>query len=153
VANLVARLVAAGLPAKAGAIGTAVPAADIICTVTASRAPLFSSELVSSGAHISAMGADGPGKQELDPALLARSLLWADAPEQSLVIGEFQHAARASEVRPLGALLLGEAPGRNTDDEITIYDSSGIALQDLAICAFALERAQAAGEELILDLS
>lgn len=150
--RLAARLAEAGLAAEAGPVEAAVAAADIICTVTASREPLFAARLVSPGAHISAMGADGPGKQELDPALLAQSPLWADAPEQSVLIGEFQHAPRTRDVRALGALLAGEGPGRAREDEITVYDSSGIALQDLAIAAFALDRAQAAGAGLALDL-
>lgn len=151
---LAARLSEAGLPAQAAGLETAVPAADIICTVTASRSPLFAAGLVSPGAHVSAMGADGPGKQELDPALFPLCPMWADAPEQSVLIGEFQHATepRARDIRALGALLTGRGPGRASAEEITLYDSSGIALQDLAIAAFALESARAEGSARSLDL-
>lgn len=152
--TLATRLAAAGLPARATEIGTGVTAADIICTVTASKAPLFPAALVRPGTHISAMGADGPGKQELDPALFERADLWADAPDQSVVIGEFQHASpeRKASIKPLGLRIAGELPGRQRPDDITLYDSSGVALQDLAIAAFALERASATGAGLTLDL-
>lgn len=152
--RLAARLVEAGLPARTGAIETALPKADIVCTVTAARQPLFPATLISPGTHISAMGADGPGKQELDPALFASAALWADAPEQSALIGEFQHrpATLNAPIQAIGELIMGHLPGRSGPDAITIYDSSGVALQDLAICAFALERARAAGVSLTLDL-
>ncbi|MFT4255188.1 MAG: hypothetical protein QM608_22230 [Caulobacter sp.] len=151
---LAGRLVDAGLPARAGVKEEAIPRADIVCTVTAARQPLFSASLISPGTHISAMGADGPGKQELDPALFESAALWADAPEQSARIGEFQHlsAALMVDIHAIGDLIDGRLPGRSASDAITIYDSSGLALQDLAICAFALDRAQAEGVSLSLDL-
>jgi ornithine cyclodeaminase len=94
------------------------------------------------------MGADGPGKQELATAVVAGAALWADSPQQSVAMGEFQYAAAAglietASIGAIGSLIEGQVPGRS-GDEITIFDSSGIALQDLAICAFALERARAA---------
>jgi ornithine cyclodeaminase len=156
VERLVQRLHEAGLPAVAAAAEDAVPLADIVCTVTAARQPLFAASLVRAGTHVSAMGADGPGKQELDPALFARASLWADAPEQSVRIGEFQHAGEteAARVAAIGGLIAGKLAGRSGSDEITVYDSSGIALQDLAIAAFALERAVASAEGcLSIDLA
>ena len=107
------------------------------------------------GIIVAIEGADGVGKQELDPALLLGASLWADLPTQSIVIGEFQRlpAALAGGVQPIGGLISGRLPGRCGDEEITIYDSSGVALQDLAICALALERAQAEGSVQTLDLS
>lgn len=151
---LAGRLVEAGLPARTGLTKESVPKADIICTVTAARQPLFPASLISPGTHVSAMGADGPGKQELDPALFETASLWADAPEQSARIGEFQHLSAASMVyiQAIGELISGHLPGRTASDAVTIYDSSGLALQDLAICAFALERARAEGVSLTLDL-
>ena len=143
------RLREAGVPAEAAALETALGQADIVSTVTASRAPLIAAGVLRPGTHVSAMGADGPGKQELATELVAVASLWADAPQQSVVMGEFQHAATAglietSAIGAIGSLIAGQVHDRSAD-QITIFDSSGIALQDLAICAFALERARASG--------
>jgi ornithine cyclodeaminase len=169
------RLREAGLPAVSAMLNYALGHADIVSTVTASREPLFDAERIAPGTHISAMGADRPGKQELPVELVMRSKLWADAPQQAVEIGEFQHAFAAGriaveDVSSLGAFISGCGPsgtGRDPGetrgghiavaapmrgDEITIFDSSGIALQDLAICALALERAQATGDATYIDL-
>lgn len=148
------RLRAADLPAESCGLQAALARADVVSTVTASREALFTAGNVRPGTHVSAMGADGPGKQELDPALAARALLWADMPSQSVVMGEFQHvsAATAARIQPIGGLVAGRLLGRSSSQEITLYDSSGVALQDLVIGAFALERAQAAGLTNAVDL-
>ena len=118
--------------------------ADIIVTATPSQSPLFDAALVRPGTHISCMGTDGVGKQELDPALLTRAELFCDLPEQSVKIGEFQHVARqvASGTLPLtaiGLVLTGQAKGRSSDQAITVFDSSGISLQDLHIAQRILQ--------------
>jgi ornithine cyclodeaminase len=118
--------------------------ADIIVTATPSKAPLFDARYVRAGTHISCMGADGVGKQELDPALLERAELFCDLPEQSITIGEFQHiAARVRNAEralsQIGHVLTGALPGRSSDDAITIFDSSGISLQDLHIAERILQ--------------
>lgn len=121
--------------------------ADIIVTVTASQAPLFDSEWVKPGTHISCMGADAPGKQELPRDLLLRSELFCDLLQQSVVIGEFQHIAAAiknglrSPVN-IGDVIAGRALGRQSADAITIFDSSGLALQDLYLGQLLLEAAE-----------
>jgi ornithine cyclodeaminase len=108
--------------------------ADIVITVTPSRAPLFEAEWIRPGTHVAAMGADGAGKQELPPALFERASLFCDLPSQSVVIGEFQHFnGDRDRIVQIGAVLGKQAPGRTSDDEITIFDSSGIALQDLYV--------------------
>jgi ornithine cyclodeaminase len=108
--------------------------ADIVITVTPSRAPLFEAEWIRPGTHVAAMGADGAGKQELPPALFERASLFCDLPSQSVVIGEFQHFnGDRDRIVQIGAVLGKKAPGRTSDDEITIFDSSGIALQDLYV--------------------
>jgi len=154
-ARLAQRLCEDGLPATACDLAEGLAVADIICTVTASRTPLFAAHRAPPGVHISAMGADGPGKQELDPALASFASLWADLPSQSVAMGEFQYLgpSGAGRIQPIGGLLSGRLSLVRTSEAITIYDSSGHALQDLAICAFALERAQAEGLALSLDLS
>ena len=113
----------------------ACAAADVIVTATPSRSPLFEADRVRPGTHVAAMGADARGKQELPPALLERASLFCDLPEQSLAIGEFQHAseAAAAGLRAIGALLAAGEGGRTSPDQITVFDSSGIALQDLTI--------------------
>ena len=138
-----------GLAAQAMPVEQAVAQADIIVTVTAARQALFPAHLVRPGTHISAMGADNTGKQELDPALVASARLFADVVQQSCSVGEYEAAFQAGCIQPeqittLSAVLHG-APGRRSADDITIFDSSGMALQDLAICALALEKAQSKG--------
>lgn len=152
--RLAARLTRAGVQAVAGALEPALAQADIVVTATAARAPLFPADAVRPGVHISAMGADGPGKQELDPALaVAGASLWADLPSQSAVMGEFQHLPSDAPIQPIGGLVAGRLAGRASDNEITIYDSSGVGLQDLAIAGLALDRARAAGVLQHLDLT
>lgn len=152
--RLASRLQDDGLPASPVPIDDALDRADIIATVTASRTPLFAADKVRPGAHISAMGADGIGKQELPADLLERASLFADLPSQSLTIGEFQHisgSAAANSVCSIGAVLAGHRVGRRSPHEITIYDSSGFGLQDIAIAALALERARKAGLVIEVD--
>ncbi len=124
--------------------------ADVLVTITPSRQALFPADWVRPGTHVSSMGADASGKQELDVALVAAARRYADDIAQSLSMGEFEAAAKAGligacDVRTLGSVLLDPSLGRSGADEITVFDSSGIAMQDLAIAAFALERARQAG--------
>ncbi|MFC6792049.1 ornithine cyclodeaminase family protein [Methylobacterium komagatae] len=124
-------------------------AADVIVTATPSRAPLFEAGWVRPGTHLAAMGADAKGKQEMPPALLEGASLFCDLPIQSLVMGEFQHVAESIRVgrtrlRALGEVLASGEGGRSLADEITVFDSSGIALQDLTIARAILAKADAA---------
>lgn len=134
----------------------AVRGSDIVVTVTPSREPIVRSEWVSGGTHISAMGADVPGKQELFADLVLRSRLFADHVPQSLAIGEFQHAHRSAQIAPdavvpIGSVTQGKAVGRASESDVTIFDSSGIAIQDLAIAAAVFERAKALGLATRID--
>lgn len=134
-----------GIDAACVSAQAALAAADIAVTITASRGPLFEASWVRPGTHVSAMGADQPGKQELDTALVAGASLFADVVQQSLAIGEYEAACKAgladaARITPIGAVLNG-APGRTSADQITIYDSSGMALQDIAVCSLALRKA------------
>ena len=97
-----------------------------------------------SGQHVSLMGADGPGKAEVAGAELARARLFCDDWEQASHGGELAHAVDAghvaqADVTPIGAVLAGTAAGRASDDEITMFDSTGLAIQDLAIARAALD--------------
>lgn len=126
------------LAIEGATIEAACRAADVLTTITPSRAPLFDAGWIRAGTHISTMGSDQVGKQELPVPLLETSGLFCDLPRQSLTIGEYQHIADdvaegRLTITAIGDALCGRAPGRNTDSEITIFDSSGIALQDLLV--------------------
>ena len=98
------------------------------------------------GQHVSLMGADGPGKAEIAVEELVRCRVFCDDWEQASHNGELVHAVEAGRLRredvtELGAVLAGDAAGRVSDDDITAFDSTGLAIQDLAIALAALERA------------
>ncbi|PHZ86548.1 ornithine cyclodeaminase family protein [Paremcibacter congregatus] len=122
--------------------------ADILVTVTSATAPLFQADWIRPGTHISAMGADQSGKQELPIELISCAALYADLPAQSRKIGEFESASLLTpelKVTAIGAVLSGDDRGRGSSDEITIFDSSGIALQDLSIAKMVLDTAISRG--------
>lgn len=116
--------------------------ADIIVTTTAATSPLIQSEWIQLGTHITAVGADAPGKHELDPDLLARAdVLIADSRTQCLHHGELSAARdRKSVVVELGELLTGDVVGRQTPTQISIADLTGIAAQDIAAANTILNR-------------
>lgn len=129
----------------------AVSAADILVTATPSTSPIVKLEWVLPGTHVSAIGADAVGKQELDPQLIGTARVVVDSVEQAITIGECQHAFNRGIVRredltqTLGGLVSGRLQGSRTREEITVFDSTGIALQDLAPAAEALARARQRG--------
>ncbi len=118
---------------------------DALVTTTPSKEPLIRSDWIAPGTHVTAMGADAPGKQELDIALVARAdRLVVDLAEQCLDHGELSAAARAGLIGvdrcvALGAILSGVAEGRRSDRDITIADLTGIATQDIAIARTVLD--------------
>lgn len=132
-------------------IESAVDGVDAIVTATPSWRPLVRREWVSPGAYVAAFGADTAGKQELDPELLRDALVVVDDWEQARTIGECQHAHRLGFLPreavhgELGAVLAGELPGRRDDSRVTVFDSTGIALQDLAASVAAIEAASELG--------
>ncbi|TIW28578.1 MAG: ornithine cyclodeaminase family protein [Mesorhizobium sp.] len=125
----------------------AVRLSDILVTVTPSTKALVERDWVMPGTHISAMGADTRGKQELDPQLVCAAALFVDEMAQSLTIGEFQHAYAQGLVEErgirgsLGDVIAGTADGRRSAEEITIFDGTGVALQDLVVADLAVRRA------------
>jgi len=129
----------------------AVRRADILITVTPSQAAIVHKDWVRPGTHINAMGADTAGKQELAPDLVASASVYVDAVEQAITIGECQHAYRQGLLgrddltRTLGGLASGRLPGRRSDEEITLFDGTGIALQDLAAAGVTVVRARERG--------
>jgi ornithine cyclodeaminase/alanine dehydrogenase-like protein (mu-crystallin family) len=125
-------------------------AADLLVTVTPGHEVLLHDGTLRAGQHVSLMGADGPGKAEATDGELLRSRLFCDDWEQASHGGELAHVVEAGlvsreDVVDIGAVLAGDAPGRQSDDEITLFDSTGLALQDLAIALAALERVDELG--------
>jgi ornithine cyclodeaminase/alanine dehydrogenase-like protein (mu-crystallin family) len=123
-------------------------AADLVVTVTPGREVLFGEGSLRPGQHVSLMGADGPGKAEAAGAELARARLFCDEWEQASHGGELAHAVEdglvsRADVTAIGDVLAGTAPGRASAGEITLFDSTGLAIQDLAIALAALEAAPA----------
>jgi alanine dehydrogenase len=106
---------------------------------------LFPEGSLRAGQHVSLMGADGPGKAEIASEELARVRVFCDDWEQASHNGDLGHAVEAGlvgrdAVTELGAVLAGDAPGRTAADEATAFDSTGLAIQDLAIALAALRR-------------
>ncbi len=119
--------------------------ADLVVTVTPGYEVLLGEGALRPGQHVSLMGADGPGKAEIAPAELARTRVFCDDWEQASHGGDLVHAVEAGllaerDVGRLGAVLAGDAPGRRSAEEITAFDSTGLAIQDLAIAIAALAR-------------
>ena len=120
-------------------------AADLLVTVTPGREVVLPTGSLQAGQHVSLMGADGPGKAEIAVEELDRARVFCDDWEQASHNGELLHAVEAGslvrdDVAQLGDVLAGTAPGRESDTEITVFDSTGLAIQDLAIALAALER-------------
>jgi ornithine cyclodeaminase len=133
-----------GLPFEAVPLERMVEA-DVIITITSSPAASLMSAHVSPGTHLACMGTDTKGKQEVEPALLGRASVFADEVAQSVSIGEAQHAVAAglldaTAITPLGRVLTGAHPGRRTAEEVTLFDGTGVGLQDLAVAAMAVQR-------------
>jgi ornithine cyclodeaminase/alanine dehydrogenase-like protein (mu-crystallin family) len=121
-------------------------AADLLVTMTPGHEVLLPSGSLRAGQHVSLMGADGPGKAEIAVEELVRTHVFCDDWEQASHNGELVHAVDAGalgreQVTELGAVLAGEAEGRSSDEEITTFDSTGLAIQDLAIALAAMDRA------------
>ena len=140
-----ARAAAAELGAEAVAREEAL-AADVVVTVTPGREIVFPEGSLRTGQHVSLMGADGPGKAEIAVEEMARVRMFSDDWEQASHNGDLAHAVEAGrvtrdDVTQLGDVLAGNAEGRRSDDEITAFDSTGLAIQDLAVALAALERA------------
>ncbi len=115
-----------------------VNGADIVVTTTPSRKPLVMDEWISKGTHINAIGADAPGKQELDPKILQRAKVVVDDIQQAIHSGEVNvplaqgEIARADIYCDLGEIVTGKKSGRTSKNEVTVFDSTGLAVQDIA---------------------
>jgi ornithine cyclodeaminase/alanine dehydrogenase-like protein (mu-crystallin family) len=131
---------------------SAVAESDIVITCTTARGYFVTREMVRAGTFVAGVGADNEDKQELDPALLAASKLVTDLTEQCAVIGDLHHALAAGAMTrrdvhaELGEIIAGLKPGRTSDEEIMVFDSSGTALQDVAAAVAVHRRALARDE-------
>jgi alanine dehydrogenase len=140
-------------------LAAAVRQSDMCVTCTTARQPLLGSDDVAPGTFIAAVGADNPQKQELHPNLMARSKIVCDILDQCAVMGDLHHAldagvmTRANVHAELGEVVAGTKPGRESSEEITIFDSTGMALQDVAAAAVLYEKAQRHGSGVRLNFA
>ena len=131
--------------------------ADVIITITSAHEPLMMKEWVKPGTHIACMGTDTKGKQEVDPGLIASATVFTDEIAQSVSIGETQHAIAEGliseeAITPIGDVINGVHPGRSADDEITMFDGTGVGLQDLAVASAAARLAESKGKAQHIEL-
>ena len=140
-------------------IKNAVTETDIIVTVTPSRKALVMKEWIQEGVHINAIGADGPGKQELDPYIVKRAdKVVVDSLNQCRIIGEIQHALADGLITEddvyaeIGQILIGEKKGRETNEEITLFDATGLAVQDIAAANIVFKQAKEKGIGHVVSL-
>src|SRR6185295_7816070 len=130
---------------------------DIICTSTPSRAPVLHRSYVGISTHINAMGADSPGKQELDPRILQDATVVLDDLAQATESGEVNVPLHTGAYRrdqiygTLGEIVAGKKPGR-VGTEITVFDSTGLAIQDLALARLVFEESRKRGLGIDIDL-
>ncbi|MEM1302146.1 MAG: iminosuccinate reductase BhcD [Pseudomonadota bacterium] len=132
-------------------------AADVIITITSSFAPTLMGEHVSPGTHIACMGTDTIGKQEVEAQLIADATVFTDEVAQSVTLGEAQHAVKAgliaeAAVAQLGAVINGTNPGRSSDDQVTVFDGTGVGLQDLAVASAIVSSAVESGAATLVPL-
>ena len=117
---------------------------DVVVTVTPGAEPVIGASDLCAGQHLAALGADAKGKAELEPAALERCRLFCDEWSQASAGGELSGAVAAGlvdrdHVTELGEVILGQAQGRRSDEEITLFDSTGLAIQDLGIAIAVYE--------------
>jgi ornithine cyclodeaminase/alanine dehydrogenase-like protein (mu-crystallin family) len=136
----------------------AVPGSDIVVTATGAQTPFLGSDCISPGTFIAAVGADSAQKSELAPSLLAHSKIVVDVLAQSATMGDLHHAIDSGLVcahdvhAELGDLVVGRKSGRTNAHEITVFDSTGVAVQDVASAAWIYRRAVAAGVGTFMSL-
>ena len=153
---------AAGLHIEVEAVtdlAAAVRQSHICVTCTPARSFYLRRETVAPGTFLAAVGADHPNKQELDPALFANSTVVVDSIDQCAAIGDLHHAieqgvvSRCDDFTELGEVVAGKKPGRTSEREITIFDSTGVAIEDAAAAAVVYEKAVQAGAGMQIELA
>ena len=132
--------------------------ADIIITATPSYKPLIKEEWIKKGTHLTCIGADMEGKQEIDENIFSKARIFVDDLEQASHVGETEIPIKKGIIKKediaaeIGEVILGTKPGRMSDDEITIFDSTGIAHQDLLTATYTIKIAKEKGLGTIVDL-
>jgi len=140
-----------GIAVDAVSLPDATREAGILVTATSSAKPFLARALVRPGTFIAAVGADNPHKSELDADLFEGTKVVADSLEQAAAMGDLHHAIEAGKATresihaELADIVAGRKPGRTNDAEITIFDSTGLAIEDVASAAVAYERARDQG--------
>ena len=139
-----------GLPFEAVELDQLGAEADVIITITSSDKPILQDAHIRPGTHLACMGTDTIGKQEVAAEILARATVFTDEVAQSVTLGEAQHAVASGllaqdAIAEIGAVINGGHPGRSSAEEITVFDGTGVGLQDLAVASKAVELAIARG--------
>ena len=152
-ADLAAEL---GLPFEAVELDQLGAEADVIISITSAFAPSLLDAHVTGPTHIACMGTDTKGKQEVEAALVARATVFTDEIAQAISIGECQHAIAdgslaEKDIIELGAVINGDHAGRTTDDEVTLFDGTGVGLQDLAVASAVVDLAVKKGVAIDVD--
>jgi len=145
-----------GLPFEAVELDELGAQADVIITITSSFAPILKEGQVKPGTHIACMGTDTKGKQEIDAELLLSSTVFTDEVAQAVTIGECQHAYAGgrlaeSDITEIGSVINGIHEGRRSETEITLFDGTGVGLQDLAVATAVVELALKNGTATEVD--
>ncbi|MEM9028104.1 MAG: iminosuccinate reductase BhcD [Pseudomonadota bacterium] len=143
-----------GLPFEAVSAEEVGAQSDVIITITSAFEPLLMADWIKPGTHIACMGTDTKSKQEVDAALLAKATVFADELAQSVSIGEAQHAISTgliaeADITPIGDVINGTHGGRASEDEITLFDGTGVGLQDLAVADVAARAAATSGATVV----
>lgn len=146
-----------GIPFQAVDLDQLGAQADVIITITSSFAPILQAAQVRPGTHLACMGTDTKGKQEVEAALLGKASVFTDEVAQSVTIGEAQHAVAQGLIAPdditqIGAVINGDRPGRASDDQITLFDGTGVGLQDLAVASAAVDLAVERGIAIAIQI-
>ncbi len=132
-------------------------ASDIVCTITPSRVPLLEGEWVAPGTHINAIGADAEGKEELEPSILREAIVVVDDIRQAVAGGEINVPIKkglfsADDIyTTLGEIIASKKQGRKDEKAITVFDSTGLAIEDIAVAKLVYEKAKQLGSYLSLD--
>ena len=145
-----------GLPFEAVDLDRLGAEADVIISITSSFSPILKASQVRPGTHLACMGTDTRGKQEVEAELVARSSVFSDEVAQAISIGECQHAVAQGliaedDVVEIGAVISGAVQGRYNSDEVTLFDGTGVGLQDLAVASAVVDLAVSRGVAIEVD--
>lgn len=146
-----------GLAFEAVSLDDLGAASDVIVTITSSFDAILTAKQVKPGTHVACMGTDTKGKQEVENALIGHATVFTDEVAQSVTIGECQHAIYDLTIRPediteIGAVINGTHKGRTSESEITLFDGTGVGLQDLGVAASVVDLAVKKGVAIEIEI-